>query len=105
MPLVRRVPKRGFQNAFAPSVGIVNLDVLENGFQNGEEVSPQTLRERKLLKGRFDQLKILGQGTLTKKLIVAAHRFSKTAEEKIRQAGGTPRVLADRQQSEPGSAP
>jgi len=87
MPLVRRVPKRGFNNKFALAIGVVNVGDLEI-FDDGSEVTLKTLNERSLGKGRFDQLKILGNGELTKKLKVAAHRFSQSAREKIEKAGG-----------------
>lgn len=86
-PLFRRVPKRGFHNQFAATVLIVNVGQLE-AFDNGAEVTPDTLREAHLARGRFDELKILGNGTLSKKLTVSAHCFSKSAREKIEQAGG-----------------
>ena len=89
MPLARRIAKRGFNNKqFATVVCIVNLSVLENYLESGEEVSPESLLEKGLAKGRWDVVKILGNGTLTRKLTVQAHRFSKTAEEKIIAAGG-----------------
>lgn len=93
MPLVRRVPKRGFNNRFALSVEIVNVSDLENLFQAGEEVNPETLQARALATGRADVLKVLGDGDLTKGLKVAAHRFSASAKEKIVQAGGEVIVL------------
>jgi len=89
MPLVRRVPKRGFNNRWAPSVKIVNLGDLEARFEDGEEVTPETLRQRHLAKGRYDMLKVLGDGELTKRLTVSAHRFSRSAKEKIEKAGGS----------------
>ncbi len=98
MPLVRRVPKRGFHNRFALAVTVVNLSDLEARFQAGEEVNPQTLKAKNLAKGAFDVLKVLGDGELTKSLTVTAHRFSRTAAEKIQQAGGQIVVL-------PGKAP
>lgn len=98
IPLVRRIPKRGFHNKFAASVAIVNLADLEQAFQAGEEVTEASLRAKRLVRGAFDQLKVLGDGQITKALKVFAHRFSKTAEEKIRQAGGEVTVL-------PGPAP
>lgn len=88
MPLVRRVPKRGFNNRFALTVVTVNVSDLEQAFDAGAEVNPETLQEKSLAKRRFDVLKILGDGDLTKKLKVSAHRFSKTAREKIEKAGG-----------------
>jgi len=94
MPLVRRVPKRGFNNKFALSVMAVNVGDLERVFEAGEDVTPDTLKQRSLAKKRYDVLKILGNGELSKKLNVSAHRFSQSAQEKIEQAGGTVTVLA-----------
>lgn len=95
MPLARRIAKRGFNNRqFAKVVAIVNLSTLETVFAAGEDVTPETLVERGLAKGRFDVIKILGDGELSKSLKVQAHRFSKSAEEKIAAAGGsTERIL------------
>ena len=98
MPLIRRIPKRGFNNKFALKVVAVNVCDLDAAFSDGEEVSPETLRERDILKNRFDILKILGDGELTKKLAVTAHRFSKSAQEKIEKAGGSITIR-------PGTAP
>jgi large subunit ribosomal protein L15 len=88
MPLVRRIPKRGFNNRFAPTVATVNVSDLERVFAAGEEVTPESLREKSLAKARYDLLKILGDGELTKKLKVSAHRFSASAKDKIEKAGG-----------------
>lgn len=88
MPLFRRIPKRGFNNKFAYRVGEVNIGDLDAAFETGEEVNPQSLRDRDLAKYRYDILKVLGSGELTKKLKVSAHRFSATAREKIVKAGG-----------------
>lgn len=98
MPLVRRIPKRGFNNRWALSVGIVNISDLDAAFADGDEVTLETLQARGLAKGRFDVLKVLGDGRLTKKLKVSAHRFSKSAKEKIEALGGEIVVL-------PGKAP
>ncbi len=87
-PLVRRIPKRGFHNPYGANVGIVNVGELEAVFKSGDEVNAQTLKTTNLLKGMFDEIKILGDGELTKKLTVNAHRFSATAREKIEKAGG-----------------
>jgi len=87
MPLVRRVPKRGFHNEFALVVAAVNVGQLEI-FDNGQDVGIEQLRHKGLVSGRFDQLKILGDGELTRKLKVSAHRFSASAKEKIEKAGG-----------------
>lgn len=95
-PVFRLVAKRGFNNnAFAAKVFEVNVALLEDRFEKGETVSPETLRAKGLAKGRFDQLKILGNGELTKKLTVQAHRFSRAAEEKITKAGGTIERILD----------
>ena len=88
MPLVRRVPKRGFNNPYALAVAIVNLSDLEERFEEGAEVTPETLKEKNLAKQKYDVLKVLGDGELNKKLTVSAHRFSKSAREKIEKAGG-----------------
>ena len=95
MPLARRIAKRGFNNRqFAQVVAIVNLSTLETAFAAGDAVTPETLVERGLAKGRWDVIKILGDGELTKALNVQAHRFSKSAAEKIAAAGGsTERIL------------
>jgi large subunit ribosomal protein L15 len=90
MPLFRRIAKRGFNNkAFADVVAIINVATLEEMFEKGDTVDLQTLQAKGLAKGRFDLLKILGQGELSKSLTVVADRFSKSAVEKIEAAGGT----------------
>lgn len=88
MPLVRRVPKRGFNNRWAVLVREINVGQLDALFDDGAEVSPEILRQRSIINGRYDVLKILGDGELTKKLKISAHRFSKSAREKIAKAGG-----------------
>ncbi len=93
MPLVRRVPKRGFHNRFALEVAVVNLGQIDKCFDAGAEVTPESLRAHSLAKGRYDVLKVLGDGELTKQVTVAAHRFSKAARAKIEQAGGQVVVL------------
>jgi large subunit ribosomal protein L15 len=98
MPLVRRIPKRGFHNRFGANVAVVNVGDLNEAFQSGDDVTPESLAATNLVKGTFDELKILGNGEIKKKLKVSAHRFSKSAAEKIAQAGGQTVVL-------PGPAP
>ena len=93
MPLVRRIPKRGFNNRWAETVAIVNLSVLDRNFQSGEEVAPDALRSKGLVKGSYDVLKVLGNGELTKNLKISAHQFSRSALEKIEKAGGQAVVL------------
>ena len=91
MPLARRVPKRGFVNgAFKKDFAIVNLDDLDAAFDAGAEISEATLREKKLVKGRYDDgIKILGDGALTKAFHVRVAKLSKSAAEKIQAAGGS----------------
>lgn len=86
-PLWKRLPKRGFHNPDRKSYVWVNLDALERAFQPGAEVTPEALREQGLIKGR-KAVKILGRGKLRKKLVVRAHRFSRSAQEAIEAAGG-----------------
>jgi large subunit ribosomal protein L15 len=93
MPLVRRVPKRGFTNPWALDVAAVNLRDLEAVFEKGAEVTPEAIKEKGVLTGRYDVLKILGEGELTKALTISAHRFSKSATEKIEKAGGKVVIL------------
>jgi len=89
MPLVRRIPKRGFNNkGFAETVVAVNLDVLEFYFDPGTEVTPHFLKEKGIVKKVFDAIKILGDGELTKALNVSAHAFSESAKRKIEAIGG-----------------
>jgi large subunit ribosomal protein L15 len=89
MPLIRRLPKRGFNNAaFRTSYAIVNLGALEQ-FADGTQITEQLLREKGLVNGNFDGLKILGHGELTKKLTVEADRFSESARHGIEKAGGS----------------
>ncbi len=89
-PLIRMVPKRGFNNrAFAVKVVAVNVGDLEALFNAGDEVTLEALKQKNVAKGRFDELKILGEGELTKKLTINAHRFSATAKAKIEKVGGT----------------
>jgi large subunit ribosomal protein L15 len=92
-PLVRRVPKRGFNNRWALRVAVVNIGDLDKAFEAGEEVTLEALTAKNLARGRFDLLKVLAGGELSKKLTVQAHRFSKSAQEKIEKAGGKAVVL------------
>jgi len=85
MPLIRRVPKRGFTNIFRTEYAVLNVGDLE-GFEG--EVTPEILREKHLVHRRLP-IKILGDGEAPKNLVVKAHRFSKTARSKIEAAGGT----------------
>ena len=92
MPLVRRLPKRGFTNIFAKEYALVNLKDLEI-FEEGTVVTPDLLKEAGLVKKLYDGVKVLGDGELTKKLNVQAHKFSKSAKEKIEALGGKAEVI------------
>ncbi|MGE3313979.1 MAG: 50S ribosomal protein L15 [Planctomycetaceae bacterium] len=94
-PLLRRVAKRGFSNKyFAADVAIVNLADLEAAFDKGATVNAASLAEKGLIRANADVVKVLGNGQLTKKLTVEAHRFSKSAEAKITAQGGTVTKIA-----------
>jgi large subunit ribosomal protein L15 len=97
MPMFRRVPKRGFNNRWALKVFAVNVGRINEAFEDGAEVTLESLAEKDLAKGTFDLVKVLGDGEITKKLTINAHRFSKSAEEKIKAAGGTVNVIAGKQ--------
>src|SRR5688572_9999176 len=71
MPLVRRIPKRGFNNRWAKTVAAVNLGDLNDAFKSGDNVTPESLEAANLVKGSYDELKILGDGELTKKLKIS----------------------------------
>src|SRR5688572_1221490 len=89
MPLIRRIPKRGFNNAnFKTQYAVVNVSDLER-FDNGQSIDENLLREAGLVRGHFDGIKILGNGELSKKLTIAAAKASASAREKIEKAGGT----------------
>ena len=91
MPLTRRLPKRGFKNHFVKVYTIVNINELEK-FENG--ITPEVLLSNGVIsKIEANGVKVLGNGTLTKKLVVKASKFSKSAVEAIEKAGGTVEVL------------
>lgn len=93
MPLTRRLPKRGFKNRFVKVYTIVNISELEK-FDNGTEITPEVLLANGVIaKIESNGVKVLGNGTLTKKLVVKASKFSKSAVEAIEKAGGTVEVL------------
>ncbi len=94
MPLIRRIPKRGFNNIrFAVKYLPVNLESL-NQFNDGARVDETALRQAGLANGVIKRIKVLGEGELTRKLTVVAHAFSATARAKIEKAGGVCEVLA-----------
>ena len=90
MPLARRLPKKGFNNAqFKTQFAIVNVSQLEAKFADGDTVNEESLRACGLVKGIYDAIKVLGMGDLTKKLTVDVDKLSGAAKEKIEQAGGS----------------
>jgi large subunit ribosomal protein L15 len=91
MPLHRRLPKRGFTNIFKKEFAIVNLIQLEKA--EGDTFTVESLRRLGLVKKLGEGLRVLGTGTLTKKITVEAHHFSKSALDKIQKAGGTAQVI------------
>ncbi|MEO0258378.1 MAG: 50S ribosomal protein L15 [candidate division WOR-3 bacterium] len=94
MPLVRRIPKRGFKNAiFKKEYAVINLDVL-NVFPANTVITPELLLEKKVIKKLNDGLKVLADGDLKVPLIIRANKFSKQAIEKIEKAGGKAEVIA-----------
>jgi len=93
-PLYRRIPKRGFNNArFETKYATINLDVINKYFNDGEVVTPEVLKERGIIKKQLSGIKVLGNGTLEKKVTVKANRFSSKAVTKIEDAGGKAEVI------------
>jgi len=92
-PLHRRLPKVGFKSFTHKSYAVVNLRTLEERFETNEEVTPETLIRKGLVKDIKDGIKILGNGELTKPLTVKAHAFSKTAKKAIEMVGGKAEVI------------
>ena len=93
LPLYRRLPKRGFTNAkFKVEYAVINLSDL-NKFEDGAVVTPELLKEMGILKNQLDGVKVLGNGTLEKKIDVKAHKFSKVAKEQIEKLGGKAEVI------------
>ena len=92
MPLYRRLPKRGFTNIFAKQYVTINVEVLEK-FENGTEVTAETLKEAGIISKVLDGVKILGRGEITKSLNVKVAGFTASAKEKIEKAGGKAEVI------------
>lgn len=93
MPLHRRLPKRGFNNIFRKEYAVVNLEILAL-FEAGAKVDPEILKSKGIVKNPKDGIKILGRGELKHALHVSAHKFSKSAAEKIQKAGGVIEVIS-----------
>ena len=92
LPLFQSLPKRGFKNINRKDYAIVNLEDL-NAFAVSDVVTPETLLGRNVIKKQLSGVKVLGNGKLDKALTVKAHKFSKSAEEAIKKAGGTVEVI------------
>jgi large subunit ribosomal protein L15 len=92
IPLMRRIPKRGFTNKFRTEYCAINVDRL-NIFEDGQVVTPVELIEAGITKNILDGVKIMGNGEITKKLTVKANKFTETAKEKIEAAGGKAEVI------------
>lgn len=93
-PMFRRIPKRGFNNArFTTKFATINLSDLDKYFKDGDVVTPEVLKERKIIKKQLNGVKVLADGNLTKKLTVKANRFSSVAVTKIESAGGKTEVI------------
>ncbi|HZR45226.1 MAG TPA: 50S ribosomal protein L15 [Candidatus Manganitrophaceae bacterium] len=92
-PLIRRVPKRGFTNIYRKEYAIVNLDRL-NQFEADAVINPQFLQEAGVIKKSDGNIKVLGNGELTKPLVISAHKFSQEAMKKIQAAGGRAELLS-----------
>ena len=93
MPLQRRLPKRGFTNIFKKKWTEITLAKLDGAFNDGEDITPELMHERGVIaKGKYDVV-VLGTGEITKALRVSAHRFTKSAREKIERAGGTANLI------------
>jgi len=100
MPLQRRLPKRGFTNIFKKKWLEVNLAKLEESFNAGDEITPEILHGKGLIKKAKHDLVILGNGEISKALKISAHRFTKTAREKIEKAGGSITEIVKHKQAE-----
>lgn len=94
MPMPRRVPKRGFKNMNRVEAFPINVSLLETIFESGAKVDIDVLRNKGLLPKHADTIKILGEGELTKKLTITAHRASATAKEKVEKAGGSITIVS-----------
>lgn len=92
MPLIRRVPKRGFVNFIKKKWAILNLNSL-NRFKEGSVINPEILRKEGLIKGRYDGVKILGKGMVDRPLILKVNGISRSAKEKIEATGGKVEII------------
>jgi large subunit ribosomal protein L15 len=93
-PMPRRIPKRGFKNRNRETIFPVNVEALEQMFENGATVDIEVLRAKGFIPKKIEFIKILGEGELTKKLTIKAHRASATAKEKVAKVGGSIEIIA-----------
>jgi large subunit ribosomal protein L15 len=94
MPLHRRLPKRGFTNIFKKQWIEVSLNALENSFASDDEITPEVLHKRGIIKKAQHDIVVLGNGEISKALKISAHRFTRSAREKIEKAGGTATLIS-----------
>ena len=95
MPIYRRLPHRGFNNVeFKTVYGVVNLDDLEELFDAGTTINEAILREKGLIRGKMEGVKVLARGSVTKKFVIEATKVSEAAKEKIEKAGGSITIIA-----------
>ena len=98
MPIYRRLPKRGFNNAaFATRYAVVNVSLLEERFESGASIDETALRQAGIVKGRFDGIKILGDGEISKSFKLEVNKVSASARSKIEKAGGTVTEIVPRE--------
>jgi large subunit ribosomal protein L15 len=95
MPLHRRLPKRGFTNIFKKKWIEVSLEALEKAFAENDEVTPEVMHRRGIIKKAKHDIVVLGNGEVSKSLKVSAHRFTKSAREKIEKAGGAVTIIGE----------
>ncbi len=100
MPLQRRLPKRGFTNKFKKLWLEISLATIEENFNVGDEINPEILHAKGLIRKAKHDLVVLGNGEITKALKISAHRFTKTAKDKIEKVGGTADAIVKYAQSE-----
>jgi large subunit ribosomal protein L15 len=105
MPLHRRLPKRGFNNIFKKEWIEISLSSLDKNFEANDEVTPQVLHDRGLIKKAKHDVVVLGTGELSKALRISAHRFTKSAREKIERAGGAATLIERHAPKEDGEQP
>ncbi|HEY0658354.1 MAG TPA: 50S ribosomal protein L15 [Pyrinomonadaceae bacterium] len=103
MPLQRRLPKRGFTNIFKKQWIEISLAKIEENFNSGDEITPEILHERGLIKKAKHDLVVLGTGDVSKALNISAHRFTKAAREKIENAGGSIKEILKPKQAQAAS--